>query len=657
MEPSESERLARLEREIAILRTEFARLRDHVGAPASAPRPEYKTAPPPPRPAQASPVEEPVRRPPPPRPVEDASPTRAPLEEVVGRYLMIAVATLMVLFGVGVFLNWAIRNGYLGPTARVVLGYLAALGIAFAGIRLRLRGTREFGNVLLALALAVVHLVCWSAGPLLHVLPSWVALSIGFVASAVLAEFALRHEEETLCAVGFGGAAIAPFVAGNFGGNNIAVAVYGVIVVALGAAALGARAWKVARGVTMWSVVLFTLGSGARLPLRLPPDWVASRLWILTPLMMLIAVLPFTHGLHRRSMIRVAAGSLIIGAFFRADQYQSDVWSMGFVLIGTLIAIGALDLTRGGSLERDAPESPLDGQLIDRAALLDAFLIPVGLFVATIASTPDVVSFQSAAVAVLFTVLAIWMTHRTRGEPEAGRYASTASLIALWIVPAAFFDHHLARVAGTAAMSIVLMLTALRMNRLPFVAGAFGGLVLAAFWAIIDADARARFAYSPFFTIESLGAGIATLGWVGAARIVSSVDFLPELDAKVRVSIREAFITGASVTAFFWGVAELQGAWNESASKSLLIVYYAATGALLIHLGRTRDVKHMRFMGLGLALWAAWKATLEAFSIPNAAARIAVFLAVGMFLLAVAYWYRRGGSEQVPNAATPLAER
>ena len=114
-----------------------------------------------------------------------------------------------------------------------------------------MRGTREFGNVLLAIALGVVHLVSWAAGPLLHVLPSWSALVIAFAASAVLAEFALRHDEETLCAIGFGGAAIAPFVTNDNSGNVIALAVYGVSVVALSAAALGSRPWRAALGVTI----------------------------------------------------------------------------------------------------------------------------------------------------------------------------------------------------------------------------------------------------------------------------------------------------------------------------------------------------------------------------------------------------------------------
>ncbi|HET9425546.1 MAG TPA: DUF2339 domain-containing protein, partial [Gemmatimonadaceae bacterium] len=569
---SDAERLDRLEREIAILRAEFARLREHVGAPASTPPRSWYKAPPPPPAAESRAADARASAPTPPPRVE---PTREPgrsFEEIIGSAGMTAVALVMVLIGLSTFLGWAIQRGLLGPTTRVVLGYAAAGGIAFAGMRFRMRGTREFGNVLLAIALAVVHLVCWSAGPLLHVIPSWVALAIGFFASVALAEFALRHDEQALCAVGFGGAALAPFIAGDSGGSRVALTLYGVFVVGLGSAALGSRKWTVARAVVMWSIILYTAVSGTGLPVLSPPQWIAIRLWVIAPLLMLLVVIPAAHPDHRRPLIRVSAAALVLGALLRADWYAGDAWVLALTLLGTIVVIGALDVTRGGALEREAPVAALDRKLIDRDALLDAFLIPVGLFIATVAATPDVVSFQSAAVAMFFTLLAIWMTHRARGEPEGGGYASTASLIALWIVPAAFFDQHLARAAGTAAMGIVLMVIALRMNRGPFVAGAFGAFTLSSIWALFDADARPRFEYLPFGTVESLGVTIAVLAWIAGVRVMANAHFLPELELRLRGTIREAFITGAAVTGFFWGVAELQGAWSATAATALLIV-------------------------------------------------------------------------------------
>src|SRR5260370_40018671 len=159
------------------------------------------------------------------------------------------------------------------------------------------------------MALGVVHLVCWSAGPLLHVLPSSVALAIAFLASVVLTEFALRHDEQQLCAIGFGGAALAPFVTTENSGNVIALAIYGLTVVALSVAALRDRPWRAAVGVTMGSFAAYTL----MLALDHPPQtaWpgIVSRLGLLFPLAVLLAIIPLPDSPPRRTLLRFATGA------------------------------------------------------------------------------------------------------------------------------------------------------------------------------------------------------------------------------------------------------------------------------------------------------------------------------------------------------------
>ncbi|MEP7087718.1 MAG: hypothetical protein ABI884_10460, partial [Gemmatimonadota bacterium] len=88
------------------------------GPPPIAPR----VAPPPPR------------RPPMPRPL--AAPD-IDFEKLLGRYGTIAVASLAILMGVGTFLSWAIEHGYLGPTVRVILGFIGAGIVAAVGLWVR----------------------------------------------------------------------------------------------------------------------------------------------------------------------------------------------------------------------------------------------------------------------------------------------------------------------------------------------------------------------------------------------------------------------------------------------------------------------------------------------------------------------------------------
>ena len=643
-----AQRLARLEREMGILRVELARLRERVGAPASA----------------SSAVPTPATRPESAPRAESAAPNRgttdAPrrvsvlpaasqpgrsVEELVGRYATIATATITVLVGVGIFLSWAIERALLGPMTRVILGYVAALGVAAGGAWLRIRGTREFGNVLLAMALAIVHLVSWSAGPLLHVIPSWASLAIGALASAVLAEFALRHEEEALCAVGFGGAALAPFLLSDSDGNRIVLAVYGLVVIALGVAALRLRTWRIARRVTIGSFFLYTITVGFGNGANSPPAWVAARLWVLFPLAALYAFIPLAHPPYRRMLVRTAAAGLFVGAVLRtAFLHGPDIWTVVLTMLGAAVAIAVLDLTRPGALESETANAPVDEPLAPYTATIDAFLLPVALLAATLLSMPKLVSLSSAFIAALWALAMTWMAHRTRAEPEADPYASGAALISLAIVPMAF-RAELSHVAGYAVLGMVLMLAALRMVRLPFLFGSFAALTLASGFALISITELPRFAYAPFFTPQTLGCMIAIVGWLTTARIARQEGFLPQLDRDGRLLVRRALAIGGAATAFAWGVGELRGAWNPSASTALLIVYYATTGTFMIWLGRRRAVKPLRVIGLLLSLWAAWKAVAQAFDIPNVAVRIAVFFAVSAFLIAVGYWYRNGAGD------------
>ena len=650
MDANDSERLVRLEREMAILRAEFAKLREHVRAPAS-PRPvdQPRAAPVAPDTAPHGPA--PVTPAMPlPQPTPIASPPRThSFEQIIGRYGTIAVATITVLVGVGIFLNWAIERHLLSPAVRVVLGYVGAIGLAVGGVRLRLRRTREFGNVLLAMSLGVVHLVCWSAGPLLHVIPSPVALAIGFFASLVLAEFALRHDEETLCAIGFGGAALAPFITNDDSGNVIALAVYGVIVVALSAAALADRPWRVARTVTLGTIALYVVTVATSRPAHTAWPGVVSRMGVLFSLAVLMAIIALAHSRHRRTLVRFATGAVALGGLLRPDH--RDLWQVGLIIGATVIGIGALDRFRADAVER-ANESEVDSEATKRNAFIDAVALPLLLFLAALVASSDAFSTEGAVIAVVWAVLAGLMTHRKRAEPEGDMYATTAALTALWIVPASIpAGHEFARVLGAVAMGIVLLLIGTRMTRLPLAVGGLASVGIASLWALSALDFRARFTYPPFVNLAFVASLIAIGGWLVARRITRLKGPLPMLSAESRVTLNLVTASGAVVTAFLAGRSELAGAWNATAATALLIVYYAATGTLMIWLGRERAVKVLRVIGLLLTLLAAGKALVEAFAVPNVAVRIAVFFAVSAFLIAVGYWYR-SADDDAPGTVT-----
>ncbi|HEX5581867.1 MAG TPA: hypothetical protein VFX39_09840, partial [Gemmatimonadaceae bacterium] len=185
--PEDSERrLAALERAVAVLTNEVATLRAELrdratgetgrrtagdafarsaasAATGAAPRPvdssassAWSSSPPPirPTPARSAPVR---------RRLWDEN---IDVEALVGRYGTMVLGALTILLGVGAFLRWAVQRVTLGPEMRVGLGALGATAVAALGLWLRERdaagtATRRFGNVILALALALLHVVAW----------------------------------------------------------------------------------------------------------------------------------------------------------------------------------------------------------------------------------------------------------------------------------------------------------------------------------------------------------------------------------------------------------------------------------------------------------------------------------------------------------------
>src|SRR5207245_4148817 len=159
---------------------------------------------------------------------------------------------------IGTFVSWAVAHGLLGPTMRVVLGLVAAAGIGAGGLKLRAR-SRSFGDSLLALALAAVHVCAWAAGPSLGLVPAPLALAFSALASVALGAFALVQADEPLWCVGFGGAAIAPFVTSTGRGTAPMLTAYAAAVLVAAGSGLGSRPWFIAGRIFAAGAALFTV--------------------------------------------------------------------------------------------------------------------------------------------------------------------------------------------------------------------------------------------------------------------------------------------------------------------------------------------------------------------------------------------------------------
>ena len=547
------------------------------------------------------------------------------LESLIGRYGTLALASLTILLGAGAFLSWAIAHGKIGPGLRVFLGALGAAAVAVVGWRLRARGSVRFGSTLLALALALVHVDAWGAGPYLKLVTSPVALSIAAAASVALALLAWMNDEEALFSVGVGGALAAPFVTSSDSGNIMALLIYGYVVLASGLAALRHRAWRTALMVATAGCWLYVAVTTASLDLNQSNVRNYPALFAIAIAWTAMAATGGTWGARiSRSALIALFGSLVSQATDRAPATDLLV----LAALGTVTAYVTVFASRERAGDDQPPKQPI----------FTGALVPLALGGVAIATAPDTVlarTIVSLAWTVAAIVAAFLQPTARSTHVMVGGIASGATL--LFALEGKAVASCIALSAHAAAMSPLLQRLRTRLLGVPIALG----LAILTPWTFRLLVDRVPYQYTPFFTAPSLAALAMSAAWL----VVSWNAYRAELaGGPEAIQTRTAVRLAGSAVTFLWGNTELSHAYSADIATFLLVLYYAVVGVAAIFVGRARAIRALRQVGLGLAIFAALKAIAEASSLAIGL-RVGSYLLAGLFLLAVAYWYRETDRE------------
>jgi hypothetical protein len=555
------------------------------------------------------------------------------VEIAVGRYGMLGLATATGLAAIGIFLGWAITQGLLGPPARVSLGLAVAGALGAAGIRLR-RRERSFGATLLGLSLATTHLCAWAAGPLLGLVPAWVSLALAMGVSIALAGFAQRENDEPLWCVGFGGAAIAPFVANPDDVSATLIASYGLIVMLSACYALAGRDWPIANRVFAAVTALFV---GALMAM---PELDGGPLYAVgLPLVVAVAgVLPATRyprpATLARSPLRtlgVFAGAAALRTAFGTQLPLSTTGVAAAIAVAGLVWLILLDLVG------DKPAGDLLGGLLPNTSTISEWIdggwVPLAFAVALVVAA-DAGRWTNGALAggAALVLLVLAARRRAGALRDAIAFATTVCALASVVLMAERSNHEMA--AGIAGVAVLFFFANRAWPSYSWVWAGGIALVMASVASFILLAQRPEFAYTPFATRASATAFAVAVCWAIAARIA------PHIPIDRGRAIGAASIA-AWLWAFAWVKAELAHAYSETASTLLLVTYYAVTSVIAVGLGRARSVPLLRHTGLLLGLIAAFTAIRGARGLEAVWAQIAAYLVTSVFLLGIAWWYRR----------------
>ncbi len=627
-------RLELLERSVGALSEEIAAIRATLAALATRPtsvRPLHK------------PDISPRSRPSPPR--------RAivfgeglDIERLLGRYGMLGIAVLAAAAAVGTFLSWAVNRGYLTlpPAARIVVGLLFAAGIGAWGFRLRQR-ERSFGSSLLGLALVVVLVCAYAAGPGLAVIPEWLAFAGAIAVSWALAIFARRESDEPLWCVAFGGAAIAPFVTSSGKGNIYGLVVYAASVLIAACYAIGPRPWNVAwRVFFAGATLLVTTGATVSRSHGLSGFLFALALPVVAALG---GVLPFAMASRQRAALRWL-WVLAVAAGFAAPVGKSLGPSVGGALFIVLIAwLVTLDWV---STVEQSSVFEANRRRTTMLDWIDAAILPLALALQTTYALREVVP-----IAVPYSIeVAALLLFAWRRPLSATRDAAIAALLILAV--AALYALHpeapTVEVIGILALGLAALALHAARPSMTWVAGCVVLIVQAAGITTFALTGRPAYTTPPFATEASLAALCVTLALIVISYVrpllMSAMDAVRS--GRENDLGRAIVIVAPWAWSFWWGFLELAMAFSKSTSTLLLVVYFAACAVFGVALGHRRQSGGVRKTGLALALLAAATAVYGATSFFVVGMRVLAYLVISAFLLGIAYWYRRPGSLDRP---------
>lgn len=189
--------------------------------------------------------------------------TQSEFEKFIGENLISKIGIAILVIGVGIGGKYAIDNELINPLTRIVLGYVAGLGLFGTAVYLK-KKYEKFSAVLLSGAMAIMYFITFFAYDLYQLIPQipTFALMVVFTIFTVIA--AINYNQQIIALIGLVGAYGIPFLLSDGSGRVHILYTY-MAVINIGILAVAVqRYWKIlyyAAFVLTWLVFLTWLGA------------------------------------------------------------------------------------------------------------------------------------------------------------------------------------------------------------------------------------------------------------------------------------------------------------------------------------------------------------------------------------------------------------
>ncbi|MBK6964508.1 MAG: DUF2339 domain-containing protein [Bacteroidales bacterium] len=144
-------------------------------------------------------------------PINIPAKNKSDLEKFIGENLINKIGIAITVIGVAIGAKYSIENELISPLTRIILGYLAGLGLLGFGIKLKSR-YENYSAVLVSGAMAIMYFITYSAYAFYDLIPQVFAfaLMVSFTVFTVTA--AINYNRQVIAQIGLVGAYAVPFL-------------------------------------------------------------------------------------------------------------------------------------------------------------------------------------------------------------------------------------------------------------------------------------------------------------------------------------------------------------------------------------------------------------------------------------------------------------
>ncbi len=165
------------------------------------------------------------------------------LEKYIGENLITVIGVVITVIGVAIGAKYAIDKDLIGPTMRILLGYLVGAGLLGFALKLK-KNYENFSAALLSGAMAIMYFVTYAAYTLYNLMPQIATFLLMVLFTVFTVGAAIKYGKQIIAHIGLVGAYAVPFLLSD-GSGNVGVLFTYMTIINIGILVIGFKKyWK-----------------------------------------------------------------------------------------------------------------------------------------------------------------------------------------------------------------------------------------------------------------------------------------------------------------------------------------------------------------------------------------------------------------------------